>query len=109
MNSHKEIIKCCECNKVQVAEVLHTFPWATFIHHCSGCGYIIMESEWDRPVFKKQAVRILIELWNVKLGIRSFCRTTKKAEIKKLLMDQGINVEIKWPSKKRQKKSSVNV
>jgi hypothetical protein len=60
-------------------------------------------------LFKKQAVRLLIKEWGFKIGIRSFCRTTKKAEIKKLLMDQGINVEIKWPSKKRQKKSSVNV
>jgi phage FluMu protein Com len=45
---HYELIKCPECNTVQQAMVEHTAPFATFIHHCSKCNHIIMESEWDR-------------------------------------------------------------
>ena len=41
------IINCPECNTVQAAIIELTFPFATFIHHCVTCGYIIMESEWN--------------------------------------------------------------
>ena len=43
---HSDIIKCPKCNLKQVAKVLHTQPWFTWIHHCE-CDYIITESEWD--------------------------------------------------------------
>jgi hypothetical protein len=46
-NHHKELIKCPECGLVQNARVEHTIPWYTYIHHCTQCEYVIMESEWD--------------------------------------------------------------
>jgi hypothetical protein len=46
MKKHKETIECPECKKKQIAEVLHTFPWWSYIHNCVNCNYTIMESEW---------------------------------------------------------------
>lgn len=47
MEKHKETIKCPQCGKIQVAEVLHTFPFWSYVHHCVSCRYFIMESEWE--------------------------------------------------------------
>ncbi len=96
MDRHIEIIKCCECGKIQEAEVLYTIPWPIYVHQCS-CGYIIMESEWDRmKLFKKQAARLLKSKRGIYFpSIRSYCRTTKKAEIKTHLEQEGIKVEIR--------------
>lgn len=44
---HHEKIVCPSCQSVEVAIVKHTFPWWSYIHNCSKCGYTIMESEWD--------------------------------------------------------------
>lgn len=44
---HLEKIKCPDCSCVQDGEVMHTFPFWTYIHQCTGCGYTIMESEWN--------------------------------------------------------------
>ena len=44
--SHIEEIECPECGTRQMAKVIHTFPWWSFVHHCVACKYIIMESEW---------------------------------------------------------------
>jgi MinD superfamily P-loop ATPase len=56
MSIHTEMIRCPECHLVQQAEVvLHPGdPWPSYIHDCTGCGYCIMESEWD-VVNKEQA------------------------------------------------------
>lgn len=43
-----ETIRCPECGTVQEAEVEATIPWFTYIHTCEKCGYVIMESEWER-------------------------------------------------------------
>jgi len=43
-----EKIVCPECGKIQNAKVEHTIPFATYIHECERCEYIIMESEWQR-------------------------------------------------------------
>jgi uncharacterized protein (DUF2225 family) len=48
VTSHKETIVCPQCEAVEVATVEHYFPWYAYVHHCSKCGYIIMESEWER-------------------------------------------------------------
>jgi DNA-directed RNA polymerase subunit RPC12/RpoP len=45
--SHKEVIKCPNCSKEQVAIVKHTWPFFTYIHDCEYCNYTIMESEWN--------------------------------------------------------------
>ena len=51
MNTNVEftpmMIKCSYCDTVQAAIVEYTTPFATWIHHCIKCKYIIMESEWD--------------------------------------------------------------
>ncbi len=47
MNTHTEEIKCPECNRIQNAEVEHSFPWWSYVHHCLCCEYVIMESEWE--------------------------------------------------------------
>ena len=52
---HTETIICPECNGIQEAEVLHTFPYATYIHDCIHCGYTIMESEWNKVTDKTVA------------------------------------------------------
>jgi len=44
--SHEESIQCPGCNSIQLATVQHTQPFATKIHHCTNCEYIIMESDW---------------------------------------------------------------
>ena len=41
------MIRCPECATVQAAVVQPGIPFATYIHHCVSCEYIIMESEWD--------------------------------------------------------------
>jgi ssDNA-binding Zn-finger/Zn-ribbon topoisomerase 1 len=46
IDKHKERIECPECNKRQIAEVLHTLPFWLYIHNCISCRYTIMESEW---------------------------------------------------------------
>lgn len=43
---HIETILCPECSHKQEAQVLHTWPWYSYVHWCKNCGYIIMESEW---------------------------------------------------------------
>lgn len=48
MKGHFEIIRCPECEKVQQAVVEHTEPWYSYVHQCIGCGYTIMESEWNK-------------------------------------------------------------
>lgn len=48
VSQHEEKIICPECKSIETATVLHTFPWATFIHECSKCKYVIMESEWEK-------------------------------------------------------------
>jgi len=48
VHSHTEIIQCTECSKAQEATVYNTFPLASYVHTCTGCGYIIMESEWQK-------------------------------------------------------------
>jgi ribosomal protein S27AE len=45
---HNEFIICPKCEAVQIATVLHTWPWNIMVHDCTKCGYIIMESEWER-------------------------------------------------------------
>lgn len=46
-------IICPNCHQVEHAIVDHrTSPFSTFIHTCRQCGYIIMESEWDKVKLK---------------------------------------------------------
>jgi hypothetical protein len=45
---HQEVIECPSCFHQQQAEVIHSVPFATYIHHCVKCKYIIMESEWSK-------------------------------------------------------------
>jgi ribosomal protein S27E len=45
--SHFEDIICPGCGGVENAEVEHTWPWWAYVHTCTGCGYVIMESEWE--------------------------------------------------------------
>jgi len=49
MTKHEEIIICPECEKEQVAEVEHTFPFYSYVHKCANidCNYIITESDWN--------------------------------------------------------------
>lgn len=49
-----QIIRCPECQLVQPAVIIHSFPFDTYIHRCEKCAHVIMESEWDgiRPYFE---------------------------------------------------------
>jgi len=46
----RDNIRCPECGVVQGADVTHTEgdPFASWIHECIACGFIIMESEWEK-------------------------------------------------------------
>lgn len=44
---HPVVIKCPECKTIQGAIVENSMPFATFIHICEKCDYVIMESEWE--------------------------------------------------------------
>lgn len=48
---HVEKIECPNCDEIQEAIVrLYTGdPCNTYVHDCIGCGYKIMESEWNIP------------------------------------------------------------
>lgn len=52
--SHEEKIKCPECKTIQIAIVIHTFPLYTYIHNCTKCKYLIMESEWNKITCKNE-------------------------------------------------------
>lgn len=41
------LIRCTNCNVKQVAAVDKTPVFATYVHTCTACGYVIMESEWE--------------------------------------------------------------
>jgi hypothetical protein len=45
-------IRCPECELVQDAkeELYYGDTIWTYVHHCIGCKYVIMESEWDKIV-----------------------------------------------------------
>lgn len=51
MKSHTEQIICPECGNEQTGTVEHTILFASYVHECT-CGYIIMESEWNRIIKK---------------------------------------------------------
>ncbi len=42
-------IECPGCGSIEIAvEDYTTAPFPTFLHSCNKCGYVIMESEWNR-------------------------------------------------------------
>lgn len=43
---HIERIECPECGTRQIATILHTSPFWTWLHHCISCNHTITESEW---------------------------------------------------------------
>ena len=43
-----ERIGCNNCGKIQRAKVTVDIPFEVKIHECINCGYVIMESEWER-------------------------------------------------------------
>jgi len=45
----RDAIVCPQCDAPQVGTVTQREgdPWATCIHTCDRCGYLIMESEWN--------------------------------------------------------------
>lgn len=55
LESHHEIIICPNCMDEQMGEVLHTYPFCSYVHTCTKCKYVIMESEWiNKPTKSKQ-------------------------------------------------------
>lgn len=47
---HYDRIICPNCGTEQVAQVLHTAPWYSYVHECQDCQYIITESEWNSVI-----------------------------------------------------------
>jgi hypothetical protein len=44
----KQFIICPECGAIELATVIkNELTWWTYIHRCSKCEYVIMESEWN--------------------------------------------------------------
>lgn len=81
METHKEIIKCPNCGHIREATAEMTKPFATYIHTCVKCGYVITESEWEKVSNQKYESRSIIDINN-----------TKKIEIQ--TNKNGIVVEI---------------
>lgn len=48
VKSHVEKIVCPKCESLETATVFHAWPWYSYVHDCKKCGYIIMESEWEK-------------------------------------------------------------
>ena len=48
--TRQERIVCPDCGLAQEATVEHydDEPWPRWIRDCVGCGYTIMESEWEQ-------------------------------------------------------------
>lgn len=46
----RQTIICPKCEAVQPARVDHApnDVWAIYVHHCTECQYVIMESEWEQ-------------------------------------------------------------
>ena len=42
-------IRCPKCKTIQGAVITFEdwMPFPCYVHNCTDCGYIIMESEWD--------------------------------------------------------------
>ncbi len=49
VTSHQEAIKCPQCQLKQFGTVTYDEDavFATYIHHCTGCAFVIMESDWE--------------------------------------------------------------
>ena len=48
----KQMIVCPECGSLQQAEVVwyRGDPWPCYVHTCTACKYVIMESEWEEVI-----------------------------------------------------------
>lgn len=44
----KEKILCPQCGSIQKTEIENTLPFAIMMHKCTGCTYLILESEWEK-------------------------------------------------------------
>ena len=42
----KQFIICPECGSIEFATIEETIPFWSYVHFCTKCDYIIMESEW---------------------------------------------------------------
>ena len=42
-----ETIECPECGSHEKAEIEGDIFFASYLHECKKCGYLIMESEWQ--------------------------------------------------------------
>lgn len=60
-DNHPELIICPECKSRQKATVDHTFPFWSYVHVCTECEYIIMESEWELAETGEKKFREAIE------------------------------------------------
>lgn len=45
---HTETILCPRCKSHQVAIVIHSKPFWSYVHVCGVCSYCITESEWEK-------------------------------------------------------------
>lgn len=54
---HTETIRCPNCDHIQQAAVLNTAWHLTYIHECTECFYLIMESEWERVEEVEEAAK----------------------------------------------------
>jgi ribosomal protein L37AE/L43A len=98
MESHKEKIKCPNCNSVEDAIVEHTIPFATFVHTCSQCDYIIMESEWQKATDEEIAFHNYIEAKQKlgTLGWNTFINSKEVEEYREWLRNDKYKHRIEW-------------
>ncbi len=47
MKTEQVKIICPECCDIQDAVVEDAWPFPIYVHTCTSCNYIIMESEWE--------------------------------------------------------------
>lgn len=51
IESHDCEIICPNCGSIEMAKILHTIPFPTYLHDCKKCNYKIMESEWNSKMW----------------------------------------------------------
>jgi len=83
----KQFIICPNCGAIELATIEETVPFWSYIHNCTKCEYIIMESDWEiaKAISIKQPWTYLIAT-----GIKPIEKRTWKTKFRgRILLHAG--------------------